>query len=251
MRWCLHACGRSPRTRSRRRRSSSSGWRISSPDATTSSTRTSRASIPCSAGRSPRPMPVSGRSRRPPRRGCCTRTSSFTGRLAGARAARGRQRQPVDLRAVEPRARPLGQHEPARHRLDPALLLPRPGGLRRRPLRLPHRRDAHAPGDGVCRRLLALAHVRAPRAPRPGDGRRVPSRAEPSGRVAARPRTAARVLRPAAADRLRGVPERGREGARPGQGHHRGDGRRVRRRGSGARRWAHSRSPATPTPTPR
>ena len=101
--------------------------------------------------------------------GAALRARAAPPRLARARAARRRQRQPRRLRAVEPPARPLRQHEPARHRLDPALLRLGAGGARHRPLRLPDRRDGDAAGDGVRRGLPPLAHLGGRRRPRPGS----------------------------------------------------------------------------------
>ena len=96
---------------------------------------------------------------------------------------------------VEHRARPLGQHEPARHRLDPAVLLVGAGGARQRPLRLPDRRDGDAAGAGLRRGLPALAHVGGARHPGAGRGRRVHPGASPAGGLAARPGPAARRSR--------------------------------------------------------
>ena len=115
--------------------------------------------------------------------GAAVRARAAAPSVAGARAARRRQHQPGGLRPLEHPAGPLGQHEPARHRLDPAVLLVGAGGAGQRPLRLPDRRGGDAAGDGVRRGLPALAHLGGRRGPGAERGGRVPARA------AARPRT--------------------------------------------------------------
>ena len=96
------------------------------------------------------------------------------------------------IRAVEPGARSLRQHEPARHRLDPALLLP----VRRswtRSSRLPAGRDASSCPVMVSPGLRALAHDERTEFPA-RSARRVPAAARPSGSMAARPGATARLL---------------------------------------------------------
>ena len=167
--------------------------------------------------------------------------------IAGARAAGDRQRQPGRLRSVEHRARPLGQHEPARHRLDPALLLLGAGGPGQRPLCLPDRRDRDAAGDGLRRGLPALAHVGGRRRPGSGDGGRVHPRAAirrtsgcstRTGRARSRRCRSRTTTTRSSATSPRRWTRRG-PSSTPSP--------RVHARTSGGRRSARSSSPATPS----
>ena len=126
--------------------------------------------------------------------------------LARARAGRRRQHQPRDLRPLESRGRLLRQHEPAGHRVDPAVLRVRAGSSRHRPLRLPDRRDRDAAGARQRRGLPALAYRRDRRCPRTGRRRPLPPRLRPAAGLAARPGRATGVLGAARAEGLCGVP---------------------------------------------
>ena len=142
---------------------------------------------------------------------------------------------------------PHRQHEPARHRLDPAVLLVGAGGARQRALRVPDRGDRAPARHGLRGGLPHLAHVRGRRRPGPGDGRRIHRPAQLAGGVGARPRQPAHVLGAAGLGRLLRLPAQRRDG----------DGRRARRhrrRRGGvhravrpSRRSRRSSSPATRT----